>query len=1411
MANNIDIVIGTSGVGAAKKSMSGIEAAVNKFGKATEKASGKAGSSMKGLWKQMAVGIGVTNIVSAGIRKINTIINDTISSTTEFQKEFANVTTLMNSAADSPAILNIREDILSLAGPLGSATELTKGLYQAISASVKPAKSVKFVAESAKFAQGALASMSDSVDVLTTVINAYGLAAEDVTDVSDVLFEVIKQGKINGQELASTLGTVIPSAATLGINLREVGAAAAVMTQGGIDAATTMTSLNAVMMAILKPSKDAEKVAKEFGIELSKIGVERAGGLQKWLEDVKNKIGNNEKAMARLTPNIRALRATFTLTGKGAEKYAKILKDMNDKTIIAGNTQRAFEKQQRTFGATMTAIKNKVEAVFIKTLLPSLQSLAKYLKANSDNIVNFFKAGIENAKNIIKFFIKWKDVIITVGKAWLYYFAVKKINVFFTAMKVGFTGVISRFKDMSVYYKVLKIENTGALRSFKSFGGAATTAFAGIGKAIKSVLPVMIALFAVERIINWINTAKKAEKEMIELRNKNAETVRKWNLEEGKIIEIRAKAAEKARLLIKKQIEEQKKGGGVVIDIEKGTSSAYTRTMNAQIRARNEMLQTQALRIKYTEQFVKQELAKQKQIEENAAKQKQIDEEREKRIKSESKRVEKGIGRLKDFWAALTRGKEIEAREKKIKKLTKEKKIREEVNKLFNKELTFEEKVQKAFEKEKKIREERIKKIQEERKAIELLNKKRFSEFVSDVAARQLEDIHPKQVKVNKEIEKNIIAKALATKKTKDLAAAEEKEAKQKAKLIKKYEESKVKIEKATNSIYGMIDGLTNLGFFSSKMGENFKDAAGGVADVLISLKKPIDETFTKFDKFSAVAGGVATALGSIIGASDKTKQALQGIATGVSNAFEGFATGNVIQGITGVGTALMGVVSSLFKSNKGIDKAIKRENAWMELTEEQTEKLKELAKEMGNTHAATSVMLDELMDGNVTLENSDKWLGRIRETLSDVDRGTISAKDSVDAMNKSFKKWIEQAQKLGTTGGKKFFEFIDDLKNRGLEVEEVNNFVIESFMKGLEGYKKLQQAMSGDKEIKENMEGLNKELEELKKKLKGAKKGSEEYNETAKKISEVTQEMAKLEEKIGRVTAVQEIFGNLNIDVYDDIIAMEKRVADNPVLFQAIEGMNESIINFSNSTKLTQDQFDDFGSSAQKVFSEMTERGFTSEEALASMAPTLKRLEFLQGEFGYSVDDGTEKLIKQAKELGLLDKQDPFDKMANNIGEMTGVMKEFIGLFSEKLGIVTKDAADDIAKIGREVGGLERRIKEFDAKLDVGGGKIPGFASGTGSKMITAPGLFTLGELGPERVDFSGKRMRVTPTSSMSTTNNRQIINIDYKPNIVLPVSSLNENMSKEDIRKVIEDALYNGSGKLIEKIEKQLKNRAA
>ena len=276
-----------------------------------------------------------------------------VKAANEFQKAMSNVSTLVNTSKVN--MQGLAKEVLLLNPALGSATEITKGLYQAFSAGAETAEeAMKITTDSAMFAKAALTDTYTAVDVLTTAVNAYGKETMDTTKAADLFFNTIKFGKITGEELAASIGTSIPLYASTGIALEELTAGLAAMTKQGVDANLATTQLNAIVSAFLKPSEEMTSALEEMGYASGSAFLE-SEGLAGALKLVETNTGGDAAEMAKLLPNIRALRGAMALTGIGGEEFTRILEEQQK---AVGVNAEAFAKQEKTFDTLKNALAN---------------------------------------------------------------------------------------------------------------------------------------------------------------------------------------------------------------------------------------------------------------------------------------------------------------------------------------------------------------------------------------------------------------------------------------------------------------------------------------------------------------------------------------------------------------------------------------------------------------------------------------------------------------------------------------------------------------------------------------------------------------------------------------------------------------------------------------------------------------------------------------------------------------------------------------------------------------------------------------------------------------------------------------------------------------------------------------------
>jgi TP901 family phage tail tape measure protein len=276
----------------------------------------------------------------------------------------------------------------------GSATTQVQAFYQAISAgagSVEEAASTLDAAN--RLAIGGATDVTTAVGIMSGVLNSYGKETISAAEVSDALFVGMKAGVTTVADLSASLGTVIPTAKALGISFDEVVAATSALTKNNLTTSVAVTSLNAALVGVIKPTKEASDLAKELGLEFSAAGLQ-AKGLGGFLADVVEKTGGNVEAMSKLFGSVEALKAALLFAGEAGGQYAEIMAQMDAKT---GATAEAFDKMSESLsqrwnvalaaGADILLVFGNALLIVVVPALEAAAAASMFLADNVDVIV----------------------------------------------------------------------------------------------------------------------------------------------------------------------------------------------------------------------------------------------------------------------------------------------------------------------------------------------------------------------------------------------------------------------------------------------------------------------------------------------------------------------------------------------------------------------------------------------------------------------------------------------------------------------------------------------------------------------------------------------------------------------------------------------------------------------------------------------------------------------------------------------------------------------------------------------------------------------------------------------------------------------------------------------------------------
>ena len=251
-----------------------------------------------------------------------------------------------------------------------------------------------------KLAKGGFTDGAKAVDVMTTAINGYGMKAEDATKISDMLITTQNLGKTTVDELASSMGAVIPVANSVNFGIDELSAAYAQLTKNGIATAESGTYLKSMLSELGKSGSITDKTLRELTgkgfADLKKEG-KATSDIIKLLDDDAKK---NGKSLKDMFGSVEAGTAAMVLAKGSGKEYDEMLAAMQKS---AGATQEAFDKMDATPAEQLKGALNELKNEAIKLGAKAIPIVTEAAKFISKLVDGFTKLSPAMQGNIIKF------------------------------------------------------------------------------------------------------------------------------------------------------------------------------------------------------------------------------------------------------------------------------------------------------------------------------------------------------------------------------------------------------------------------------------------------------------------------------------------------------------------------------------------------------------------------------------------------------------------------------------------------------------------------------------------------------------------------------------------------------------------------------------------------------------------------------------------------------------------------------------------------------------------------------------------------------------------------------------------------------------------------------------------------
>lgn len=347
--------------------------------KAKNMASG-IGSAMEKAGKSITnVGKALTPISVA----TGAMLTGSVKGASDFYDGMSKMSTLFDTTQVS--VEDLSKEFLQLSNDTGkSATELTEAGYQALSASVPIEKLGSFVRTAGNLARAGFTSTTTSVDILTTAMNAYGDKAGSAEEIANKLVRTQNLGKTTVDELASSMGKIIPTASAMNVGINNVTSGYVSLTKQGIATAEATTYMNSMLNELGDSGTDLGGILIDQTGKSFQTLMDEGYSLADVLQITKDYADENGIAYNELWGSMEAGKAGLAILNGGVAEFNSTVEVMKSDVDDVGSALDKLETPSMKVNESINRVKNsgiELGTTIITALLPTLNQVVGIIES----------------------------------------------------------------------------------------------------------------------------------------------------------------------------------------------------------------------------------------------------------------------------------------------------------------------------------------------------------------------------------------------------------------------------------------------------------------------------------------------------------------------------------------------------------------------------------------------------------------------------------------------------------------------------------------------------------------------------------------------------------------------------------------------------------------------------------------------------------------------------------------------------------------------------------------------------------------------------------------------------------------------------------------------------------------------
>lgn len=308
---------------------------------------------MKGSMEALSTVLATVGVIAA-LKEIADAFIASSEAAAEFETSVAMVSTVADTTVLSAGELSAQISELSM-DTAKNVNELADASYNAISAGVATEAAVETVGEASKLATAGFTSSASALSVLTTILNAYGLEASEVTNISDSLVMSQNLGVLTIDQMASSMGKAISTASAYSVDLYNLESGYISLTKAGISVEESTTYISSMFNELGSAGSNvATIITEETGMSFGQL-MNAGYTLADVLDIVYESADRDGEAMMNLWGSAEAGKAANAIVNQGLDTFNANLEKL---TNSAGTTQAAYEAMTNTTAFSTERMEN---------------------------------------------------------------------------------------------------------------------------------------------------------------------------------------------------------------------------------------------------------------------------------------------------------------------------------------------------------------------------------------------------------------------------------------------------------------------------------------------------------------------------------------------------------------------------------------------------------------------------------------------------------------------------------------------------------------------------------------------------------------------------------------------------------------------------------------------------------------------------------------------------------------------------------------------------------------------------------------------------------------------------------------------------------------------------------------------